>query len=199
MVALFSRINPGRDWRDREHDEFVRLLRAFNERHPNDAQKALLSANEKRRLLQRYEVEKPAWMAYGEVPILRIPPLWKQAVERFARKLALALHYKHTGKIVPKGAWILTDSWTNFHRASGHFPAEIWDQLPTSAQLKRGNVSLNDQFHYSYGISDDGTLGAYFSTFRISFAVIGLIAFDPTQMAGYEDDAALAIRKVANE
>lgn len=70
---------------------------------------------------------------------------------------------------------------------TGRFPREIIEIMPGRAILQRDSVSLGDQFSYAFGTGDDGALGAYLATFRGSFAVAGLVAFDPTFMTEVDE------------
>src|SRR5207244_7527319 len=49
--------------------------------------------------------------------------------------------------------------------------------------------SLGDQFSYALGTGSDGTIGAYLSAFRKSFAVVGLVVFDAALMADVDERA----------
>lgn len=182
VIALYSRMSPGRPPIEREREEWLKQLRAFNERFPGEVQKGLLTANQKRSIVEKYGIQKPENSAHGELPILQITPLIVSSVKRFSRKLTLALHYRHSGKIVPRDAWVRTWHWTNFQRIVSDIPQEIFDMTPGNVTLRRDNVLLSDQFDYKYGISDDGSFGAYLASFRKMFLVVGFICFDSALM-----------------
>ena len=182
IFAMISRINAGRDNTKQETEEWRKQLRAFNELHPGEGRKLLLSANEKRRMLRLYNIAKPPGIAYGELPILRFTPLIHRAVERVSRKLILALHYRHSGQIVPSDAWVQVLWRTNVHRIANDFPEEIFGVFHGRVELRRDRKSLGDQFDYQFGVSDDGQLGGYIAAFRKVFFVIRLVVFDASQM-----------------
>jgi hypothetical protein len=145
------------------------------ERHPHIARQMPLRANEVRRWLDRHNIAKPNGVAAGELPIMRVPTAMADAVQAVNRKLVLALHYKQTGKIVPKVAEVETRWWTNANRIAGQFPSEAFGFLSREPSLQRGNVSLKDQCSYRYEISSDGSLGAYLIAFRRAIVVAGFV------------------------
>lgn len=59
VIALFSRFFPGEERAETDRAEWIKYLRAFNEHYPGEAQKALLTSNEKRRFLERHKISKP--------------------------------------------------------------------------------------------------------------------------------------------
>lgn len=188
VVALFSRFNPGRDRTEDERAEWLRHLSAFDEHYPGEARKSLLTANEKRRYFEANKIAKPDGVAYGELPIIKFTPFVREAIGRFSRKMTLAFHYKHTGKIAPVDAWVMTRFWTNLHLVLNVIPQELFDLLPLDVELRRDNRSLGDQFSYRFGISDDGTIGGYMAAFRKTFLVTGLICFDASLMRDVDDN-----------
>jgi hypothetical protein len=193
IIAVCSRIHSGnRDLTQAQEQEWRKQLRAFHERHPGEAQKMLVTANEKRRFLTAAGARPPAGMAYGDVAVLRFTPFIRQTIDRFSRKLTLALHYKHTGKIVPADAWVETRFWTNFQFAVDQVPEEIFKLIPARADLRRDNVSLNDQCSYIFGVTPDGQNGVYVVAFRMSFVVFGTVVFDASLM----DDVSTSIDNV---
>jgi hypothetical protein len=187
VVALYSRFNPGRDRTAEERAEWLRHLRAFTKHYPGEALKSLLTANEKRRYLEANKIAKPDNVAYGELPLMKFTPFVREAIGRFSRKMTLAFHYKHTGKIAPPNAWVMTRFWTNLHRVLNVIPQELFDLVPRDVELRRDNRSLGDQFSYRFGISDDGTIGGYMAAFRKTFLVMGLICFDASLMRDVDD------------
>lgn len=187
VIALFSRFNPGRERTEEDRAEWLLQLRAFNERFPGEAQKTLLTANQKRRYLEKMKIAKPEGVAYGELPLIQLTPFVRDRIDRFSRKMTLAFHYKHTRKIVPADAWLMTRFWTNLHRVVNEIPQELFDLMPLSVKLRRDNRVLDDQFSYRFAVSDDGTIGAYMSAFRKTFLVTGLVCFDASAMGDVGD------------
>ncbi len=189
IVGFVSRFNSNREPNEMELADWKKHARAFQERYPTEAKKLFLTANEKRRRFKEANIAAPEGVAYGQLPILRITPLMSQSIRRLSRKLILALHYKQTGLIAPSDAWYFTSLWTNFHRVTNEIPKEIFDLVPRNVNLRRGHVSLTNQFDYRFGISDDKKLGAYLTMFRKSLIVVGLLSFDPSLMRDINTDS----------
>jgi len=190
LVGMMSRFGPGDDSRDPEREDSKKLIQAFKERHPDVAKEMILRTNEVRQVFRKEKLEKPAGLAYAEIPIVRIPKRIINAVEQFSEKLICALHYKHTNrKIVPSKECLKIRWWTNVSLISGKFPTELGSIVRGAVSLKNGNVSLHDQFSYKFGVSDDGMIGAYLATFRKSFAIFGLVAFDPQLLLNAESES----------
>jgi len=126
-------------------------------------------------------------MAYGELPLIKFPPVACEAITRFSRKLTLALHYKHSELIAPADAWIETRFWTNFHRVTNEIPEKLFKMVPHNTILRRDKVSLDDQFSYKFNLSVDGKMGAYMAAFGQSFLIMGMVCFDASLMENVED------------
>jgi len=127
------------------HAQSEKLIRAFKERHPRVLQEMILTANDVRRWVKKYEFPKPDGVAYGELPLVRMPPALVEAVRVVSTKLTLALHYKHAGKIAPADAELDIRWWTNAQRMAGKFPSEALAFVRKQPALTRGSVSLEDQ------------------------------------------------------
>jgi len=189
LVAFLSRMNVDAADGTVEAMEWNKLLTSIREHYPGLAREMILSANEVRRWMRKHGVAKPFGLTYGEVPMIRIPEVIVAAVRRFNNKLLRALHYKHTGMIIPSTAWTHLQWWTNANLLAREFPREIAEMMPGRAALKRGKVLLGNQFGYSFGTGNDGTLGAYLATFRKSFVVVGVVVFDAALMVDIDEKA----------
>jgi hypothetical protein len=187
IFALVSRIYPSGKESELVSRETEKLIKAYVEVYPDEAASAVLSANQKRRLAKKHGLQAAAGQTYGELPIMKVPDSWNHAIQFVNAKLIKALHYKHTGKIIPQGSALRTKWWTNAEFLLGKFPNEFSMLVREDVQLKRDKVSLNTQFSYSFQTSDDGRLGIYGIYFRRSFYVVGLVAFDANLLKNKKD------------
>ena len=89
--------------------------------------------------------------------------------------MTCALHYENTKRILPVGSPISTRIFTNVDILEDNIPKELLKVLGPLNTLHQGKWSVSNQFSYSYAITDTHKYGVYFSTFRRSFAVLGLI------------------------
>jgi hypothetical protein len=103
------------------------------------------------------------------------------AVDAVLRKLMCALHYKHTGNILPVDGTITVKWCTNAALSEfmtddmKAFEADLTEQ-PT---LVRNGKDLSDQFDYRYRTSDDGKSSMYFVKFRQSIFGVGVVRSEP--------------------
>ena len=105
------------------------------------------------------------------------------AVDAVFRKLMCALHYKHTGNILPADA-IITVKWCT----NAGLPDFMTDEmkaflagLSEKSTLVRNGKDLSDQFDYRSRASDDGSASMYFIKFRQSIFGAGVVLSKPDE------------------
>jgi hypothetical protein len=95
-----------------------------------------------------------------------------EAVNTFGIKLACALHYRETGRIVPASGAISVRWYSNVQLVDGAVPAAVLEINGAPHRgLVRANRILNRQFMYSAAIPEERDSGIYIATFRRSFAL----------------------------
>ncbi len=110
--------------------------------------------------------------------LLRIDaPEVKQAFEDFGIKLIKALHYKHTGCIVPVDGGVDVLWRTGMQVKAGEIPKSVVREMIQQPTIKRGKYSYDGQFVYRYNVAVDGGIGMYLVQLGILF-FIGFVAFD---------------------
>jgi len=116
--------------------------------------------------------------------------LTEDTVFMIFRRLFCALHYKHTGSILPRDGKIFIGWLTNAYTHRGEGFSEFLSLLRERPTLTRTNISLNDQFDYSCLKDPSGSsFSAFFCVFRTSFIGYGLV-FDSAKLAGDDFDPA---------
>jgi hypothetical protein len=116
-------------------------------------------------------------MALSDVPVVGLgEPEFLLAIKAFATKLFCALHYKHTGGIVPATGVIASWFFSNVQVFDGKIPEGILSILQNSPTLARSNNDLHDQFSYQFTVAAEKTTSIYFCSFRESFALIGMVS-----------------------
>lgn len=145
-----------------------------------DAMQNEIPAAAKKRIIRKAGFEPQAGTAIAEVPIVRIPVEVDEYMRVFGLKLAKALHYKHTGFIVPvdfryKCRWI-----TNFQEVEVEFQkiVKAVQNFEPAETLKRDNLDLSAQFRYSYAITHNSKSSAFYCKFSNSFSLVILLTFD---------------------
>lgn len=187
-VALLSRIHsvvPMDDEKSRA--VFERLARPLMK--PDVIKAMELSANKKRNLARRVGLQLAPGETYAELGLMTVPPAASEAVGVFAAKIGKALHFMHSGRIVPVQAAIEHRWFTNYNYAEGRIPDEVFTIPANGAVLQSARVDLSDQFNYRYALSDDGELSMFTLWFRLSFCVVVAITFDPLVMVRVIGDA----------
>ncbi|MGX9431602.1 MULTISPECIES: hypothetical protein [Bradyrhizobium] len=113
----------------------------------------------------------------GDIPVVSIAqPDFLRALRSFATKLFCALHYKHTGRIVPASGVIVTRFFSNAQVFDGMIPAEVLNLVGNPPDLRRAKTSLNDQFAYENQVAPEKTLSLFVCGFRQSFAMVGMVS-----------------------
>lgn len=180
-VALLTRLHPGADDEPASsRAELERLARPLLK--PWVLKSMQISANRKRELARRASLTPEPGQAFADLPLVSIPEPAQRAVPVFAEKLAKALHFMHSGRIVPAEASMQHRWFTNFNQMEGTIPQDIFTVPPGFASLRRTAVDLSDQFNYRYAMAETGDLSVFTVWFRFSFCINIALAFDPAVM-----------------
>jgi hypothetical protein len=175
VLGLIVRINSEREDDPIRRTEFKKFLGAMRNNFP-DLLKPL-SARDKRRFLKSENL-----IASDGVASLHMAGISadesERTIEVCLHKICLALHYKHTGNIVPSNGGIYVHWFTNAY--THHFEREFSDfrNLPIQPLLVRNGRDLSDQFAYKYGLDPSNRLSAYILRFRLSLIAVGVVAED---------------------
>jgi hypothetical protein len=185
VFALLVRMAPGSDASGVQKAEFQKLLEASANNFPGLLQR--MTANDKRRFFREEDLPKPKGVAFSELDMCAVDAtLTQDSVMMILQKLSCALHYKHTGSILPKEGRIFIKWITNAYTHRGTGFNEFIGLLQGRPNLVRTTVSLIDQFDYVFATDPSGSsFSAFFCFFRTAFAGYGL-AFNSEKLAGYE-------------
>lgn len=104
--------------------------------------------------------------------------------QRYGEKLAKALYYMHSGRVVPANGVVKVRALTNSEFMSTKFPREGFSFLTAQPLLTRAGKRLDDQFAYRYAVATDGPAAGFLIQFRESMAIIALVY---EEAAAYED------------
>jgi hypothetical protein len=114
----------------------------------------------------------------GELYIVEYPDEMHEATERYAMKLGKALHYFHTGKIIPESGLVRGYPYTN----SADVPPEAIENtlraMTNKSVTKRDQTLLDGQFTYRYGIVEEGEGSAYVVVFGESLLMLIMAVMD---------------------
>jgi len=139
-----------------------------------------LSAAAKKRLAKDIGYIPPNGGLYADMPLISFPEEFNNAIKIFGRKLAIALHYKHTNKIAPQNFGFKLRWATNYELIRNQYLVneEILNNFAPAQKLVREKVDLSSQFNYSYVITEDNKSSAFHCSFSESFEILFLLSFD---------------------
>lgn len=180
---MLSRMYDPSEERNDPKNGTGKLVKAFAEFFPEELVAAKLSAGARKRAARKQGIQAPPGMALGELKLLPISRSMGAAVLQVGGKIVRALHYLHTGRIVPKTAALEVNVVPNT-RPLPFSDEELAGLAPGIPLVKWQRVELHDQFTYRYGTAPGGDLGAYVMLFRQSFSLVGLLSFQPGDLIG---------------
>ena len=185
IVALLSLMDPNLPvFEGQERTLWEKRIQSANAKHPGLFQEMLgFSATEKKTRARTLGVERAPGETFADLPFMRVTPSLDAMVREFAAKVTKALHFEHTGVIVPSGAFMKLSWWTNATAMEGSLPEALFQMPFNGASTKRGSVDLSDQFTYRWLVTEDGASGAFICTFRFAFGFAGVVAFPPSELA----------------
>jgi hypothetical protein len=177
IVGALARMNRVSDPNDPRAAETDAVIREFVRRYPRLALSLKkVPARVVRKAIRDGVIERQPGRTLVEHPILSVPPELYKMLQLFGAKLALAFHYKHANRIVPKDASIVVRCYSNVQAMTGQIPPEI---LAISTQapptLRREGHVLVDQFDYRYAVGAAGEMGTYTIAIGKMFLIVGLI------------------------
>ncbi|CAN5408435.1 hypothetical protein BH10PSE17_BH10PSE17_26770 [soil metagenome] len=148
-LALLSRMSIDDD----DHEVVQRLVRKLQRLQPGALNGADdLPAATRRRLLRN--VPLPAGVPRASIGLVKVTPAQRAAMDTFAAKLTIALHYLHSGSIAPPDA-IIQYAWETNHSAllsiRPSIPDEFVELLKSSGRQFKERTDLTGQFAYVYG------------------------------------------------
>jgi hypothetical protein len=102
-------------------------------------------------------------------------PLLNKSMELFGVKLTCALFYEHTRRIITPEEAISARVYTNVDAVQGKLPGEALNIMGEPETLEQGKWSVPNQFWYQYAIDPSKAPAGFFSAFRRSFAILGIV------------------------
>jgi hypothetical protein len=179
VMSVLVRLAAAREDDPQRIADFLKYADAMRNNFPNLLR--ILSTREKRNHFQVEGIRKPDGAAFADLRMIGIGDgLATTAVETVLRKLLRALHYKHTGTILPKNADVALRWLSNayFHTLDDPEFARLFEKLHRPP-IRRGQRDLSDQFSYLYGINPATGISGCVMLFRHSIFAIGAVSLAP--------------------
>jgi len=186
VLTTLVRLKGGGEYNAQREVDFAKFAKAM--RNNFIGLLRVLGPDEKRGFVKSRGVWVPVGRAFPlQLPMVTIDPkIAGAAVDAVFRKLMCALHYKHTGDILPADAEITVKWATN-----AALPEFMTDDLKAlvagltgKPTLVRNAKDLADQFDYRYRIAEDLSASAYFIKFRQSLFGAGVV-MSQSSVGGY--------------
>ncbi|WP_207382346.1 hypothetical protein [Nitrobacter sp. Nb-311A] len=177
-MALLVRINASSvGYTEARRHEFQKYIRAMNNNFPDLLR--ILTSNEKRQYFRNERLPRPRGIGLSNLPMVGIgSDLANESVNSVMKKLLKALHYRHTGHILPRGGSIELKWITNAYLHTLKEDQEFIGSLTGVPTLTRNGTDLSSQFSYRYGIDLEKLVSAFVIVFRNSLIGIGIVAHD---------------------
>ncbi|MES2192199.1 MAG: hypothetical protein V4454_18935 [Pseudomonadota bacterium] len=188
LLAWLVRINVT-DYSQAAEKEFDRICRDLQRTSPEIWATLRLHSRAETRRLQR-DNNLPAFGLFPGVDIVHsmtVPPEVLLAADRYGVKLAKALHYFHTGKVVPLTGAVKVKVFTNAEAVGAASLNKVLQTLTEKPQIRRAQTTLNGQFDYNYVVVEDGAASAFVVSFGHSTIMV-LVVFHDAQR--YEESKA---------
>ncbi len=176
LFSLLARILPDPEAPD-ETGLLPELFKSIDNNFPGILEKLQPSARDVRKWLRDTGTMLPRGVSLSEVPILKTDhPILRDAIRQTVKKLALALYYKHSGRIVPKHGRIGISFFTNTTFKPALFSDEFFNALSGMSESRRGNLKLESRFNYQYAIAPDTGFAGFLIRFPQSMAFLVIVS-----------------------
>lgn len=187
VVAMLCRVYPDSTTPEGQK-EISERLRAVAANYPGLLEEMNPSIRQVRSAIKKYQIDKPQGSTTTDMPFLFVGgPLVEKAVKRFGRKLFLALYYLHTGNILPCEGGVAIRWFSNLQMEAGELPGELAQVLQSIPSVERSRKDLSEQFFYRYVLMENRLGGGFLAGFRQSFAILGLVFADRSDLPAIGD------------
>ncbi len=149
--AVFARISAQDDRTPEQREEFRNLCAAVGRSFPGWQRELFPSSEQVKKATEKFGD------AAASVKAVNVGPLTVEAISTLGSKLAFALHYKHTGKIVPINGYAEVFFETNVSMHDRELPANLVAELGAVHTLKQGSWTSDGHFAYRGAWIPDGT------------------------------------------
>jgi hypothetical protein len=174
--ALLVRIGMGQPPVD-----FLKYAKSVGNNFPNLLR--VLGTNETRRFFKEEGLKKAPGTVFSDLAMAEInASVSEEILGSVLKKILKALHYKHTGNIVPDTGEISVQWFTNanMHLLSDAH-GEYRDILPLIPEVCRNGKDLSKQFGYRVGLNSTEGVSGYVIGFRQSIIAFGAVIENPLQ------------------
>jgi hypothetical protein len=170
-AAWIGRIYPEPQTREQK-DDFEKILKSINNNFPELLIEMKMGRGAEKIGLKKLPTDIEGGLLRASGPILN------GHMNIFGIKLAMALHFETSRKIIGRQGGVSVRWFSNYEKFTGDFPDQILNEMGPSGTLSNGNRNVGSQFQYAWRVAEDGGIGMYFASFRMSFSVFMFVALD---------------------
>jgi hypothetical protein len=127
-----------------------------------------------RRNLRIMGIQKPAGMTYRDLPMATIPEQADQYIERYARKIAVALFYRDKGRIASESHKVFMQ-WGQLVDSSFMRRAEGFLAMPNLTIGSRVNMNIGNQLAYRHVKANDPDVFGLIVQFGTGLVICGMV------------------------
>ncbi|TAY82301.1 hypothetical protein ELH86_24920 [Rhizobium ruizarguesonis] len=169
-MALLSRFYPD-PATDGERKDFNKLALAAERHNPGLADEMRTDQLANLRRLGGAALKLPTWN------FLHVGgPICTRAVNLFGAKLALALHYEATQRIVPSGGVIVLNRFSNVDAFTDEHAIDALQMFGAGKTLQMGKFEVSNQFRYSsVHETETNSMSAHVAVFREAMALMMVV------------------------
>ena len=181
IIGLISRVSP--DPPDEAgRQELQRLFSEVANNHP-DLYSEMVPTNAQLAAFQQQQANLPA----GMHPVNARGPLLNNAMNLFAAKFALAMHFERTGNIASTSAVVAGRWYSNHQVYTEGIPEVLLKAIGDPSTLVQGEWSVGEQFEYAVALTTSGKKSLSLARFRNAFAVSGMVwdVREPPELEGF--------------
>lgn len=167
IVSWFSRLHYGPGFSSITPD-FKKLSRGMY-RYPD------LTKEFRFREQLRYVRNSRGVIVPSDLVTVDVGPITRAALEQFALKFTIAMHWHHSGEIVPADAPIWIMGTTNYHMMTNPHIQRLLSSFKKLELMRQGAMTSAHQFAYQSEYVDKTGESVHYGVFRASFAVCGQV------------------------
>lgn len=156
---------------DEDAGRFTKLLSGVRNNDPGSLPRIDMPANSKRRLLRDLGFNKGSTFLH-EIPIAGLPTVAVDAIERYFRKLVLALYYRELASIAPPTSIVGASVIPNATLLEPAQFKELIAPFRFTRLSKFQNRDISEQFAYRCDLGLDGAL--FGTLIRMHRNVVGI-------------------------
>lgn len=184
LIAFLARLDPFKP-EDGDDGRGIGIMMAVNAQFPGLLDKMFPSPSEARKFNRELGIEPAEGQTHQQLGVAKIPEEFRSAIAVFSRKLAKAILFKETGRILSRdgGLAMLWNTSADLIKDGKYVAFDILAPLAgVVPKFERSRKLLDDQFVYKFSANDDEGLFLQQTQFGRSFMLVILGCTQPGRL-----------------